>query len=160
MSNCLLRYQRVRGDGTKVCGTCLLVKELRQKQSKWNTVLSNGGNCPKSTGGWRQNWHEDRSVWVQGATAAGFGVDIHGLCYHRGPFECPWTILLPKAMVRSVDHVATGGHTDLSGHASVRACAAFDDQVEDHSPTAANICVDVCSSCYHPRPSGCLWSML
>lgn len=63
-------------------------------------------------------------------------------------------------MVRSVDHVATGGHTDLSGHGSVRACAVFDDRVEDHSPTAANICVDVCSSCYHPRPSGCLWSML
>lgn len=94
-------------------------------------------------------------------------VAVHWLCCLQWLYWCEWPVLpsngtvmsgfrlppsdmsgsevLLQPVLMSVSPMTTKGHVDVQGHFGIQ------------GPAIAGICFGVCGTCYHWRPSSCLW---
>lgn len=100
------------------------------------------------------------------SAAAEGHVRVLGLCHHQRPCRCPWSQLLPEAMLMSKGHAADAGRTYLSNLCShLRPWGHLDlsctpGHVWVSGPTATGIVVDVHGLCYYQKAFWCGWSGL
>lgn len=54
-------------------------------------------------------------AWIHGPTTVMGCVDVPGPCYHWRPRECPWSLLLPEAMLMFLICTAIADHSEVHG---------------------------------------------